>query len=130
MRQQINELPQNSVIIIEAATVLSRIADNNYWNTITAQKIEFLRSEIKPLFRTVSQSDFKAMRFSKDVLEISLALLSQQQDLFDTLKLGLIEQISDLPLDIPLVAREQIFIKTAQQNHYWSNCTDKPYWTS
>jgi len=131
LRQQIKDLPKNSVIIIEAATPLSKIADDNYWNTLSDKKLEFLRSEIKPLFRTVSQVDFKAMRFSKDVLEISVSLLIKESgdkeeiERFNTLKEGLIEQVSELPLSVPMVAREQQIIKTAQQNHFWSNCTDE-----
>lgn len=124
LRLQIKELPKSSVIIVEAATQLNTIVDNNYWNTLTTQKFEFLRNEIKPLFRTVSQADFKAMRFDKDVLEISLALLSEEKEKFDTLKEGLVEQISELPLAVPMVVREESLIKAAQQNHYWENCSD------
>ena len=125
LRQQISELPKHSVIIIEAATDLNKMTDDNYWQTLTAQKIEFLHHQIKPLFRTVSQADFKAMRFSKDVLEISLAFLSEQTEQFDTLKEGLIEQISELPLTVSMVARQETLIKSAQNNYFWSNCTDE-----
>ncbi len=124
LRQQINELPKKSVTIIEAASVLAKIADENYWTVLSTQKIEFLRNEIKPLFRTLSQVDFKAMRFNKDVLALSLILLNEQQDQFDTSKDGIIAQISELPLAVPMVAKEQALIKNAQQNQYWSNCTD------
>jgi type I restriction enzyme R subunit len=130
LRLQIQELPRNSVVIIEAATALNQIADDNYWTQLNSQKIEFLRHEIKPLFRTIAQADFKAMRFSKDVLEISLALLSkasgskEEKDQFETLKDGLVEQISGLPLAVPMVAREENLIKNAQNLYYWSNCTD------
>jgi type I restriction enzyme R subunit len=130
LRQHIQELPKNSVVIIEAASALHQIADHNYWTQLNTQKIEFLRHEIKPLFRTVSQVDFKAMRFYKDVLEISLALLdkptwsNEEKIRFETLKDGLVEQISELPLSVPIVAREQDLIKTSQHKHYWSNCTD------
>lgn len=124
VRQQIRELPASSVIIIEAATALNHIADDNYWTHLTPQKIEFLRSDIKPLFRTVSQADFKAMRFEKDVLEISLAHLSEEKATFETLKEGLVEQIGELPLSVNIVAKEAALIKRAQQNHYWSTCRD------
>ncbi len=130
LRRQIQELPKNSVVIIEAATALNQIADDNYWTQLNAQKLEFLRHEIKPLFRTIAQADFKAMRFSKDVLEISLALLNianwskEEKDQFETLKESLVEQIGELPLTVPMVAREESLIKNAQQNYYWSNCTD------
>jgi type I restriction enzyme R subunit len=117
LRRQIRELPNFSVIIIEAATPLSYIADDNYWTHLTPQKIEFLRNEIKPLFRTVSQVDFNAMRFEKDVLEISLSLLSGEKVKFETLKEGLIEQIGELPLSVHIVAREAALIKGAQRIH-------------
>jgi len=124
LRRQIQELPASSVVIIEAATALNQIADDNYWTHLTLQKFEFLRNQIKPLFRTVSQVDFKAMRFEKDVLEISLALLSGEKSKFETLKEGLVEQISELPLSVNIVAREAALIKSAQQNYYWSTCSD------
>lgn len=124
LRQQIQNLPTSSVVIIEAATVLDQIADDNYWTRLTPQKIEFLRSEIKPLFRTVSQVDFKAMRFERDILEISLALLCREKQKFETLKDGLMEQISELPLSVNIVAREETLIKYAQENHYWATVND------
>ena len=124
LRHQIRELPPSSVIVMEAATALDQIADDNYWTHLTPQKFEFLRNQIKPLFRTVSQVDFKAMRFEKDVLEISLAFLSGEKAKFATLKDGLVEQIGELPLSVHMVARQSILIQNAQQHHYWSNCTD------
>jgi len=124
LRRQIQELPAASVVIIEAATALNQIADDNYWTHLMPQKFEFLRNQIKPLFRTVSQVDFKAMRFEKDVLEISLALLSGEKTKFETLKEALVEQIGELPLSVNIVARQAALIKSAQQNHYWSTCSD------
>jgi type I restriction enzyme R subunit len=123
-RHQIRDLPASSVVIIEAATALDRIIDDNYWTRLTPQKIEFLRDRIKPLFRTVSQVDFKAMRFEKDVLETSLALLSDEKTKFETLKAGLIEQIGELPLSVHIVARQATLIRNAQQDHFWATCTD------
>ncbi|WP_028579249.1 type I restriction endonuclease subunit R [Desulfogranum japonicum] len=125
LRQQIAELPATSVVILEAATQLNQIADDNYLTTLSPQKIEFLRSQIKPLFRTVSQVDFKAMRFEKDVLEISLALLSDEKKMFNTLKDALIQQIGELPLSVNIVARKKDIILDSQKNHYWTTCTDQ-----
>jgi type I restriction enzyme R subunit len=124
LRQQLEELPQASVIIIEAAAILNQIADENYWTNLTPQKLEFLRNEIKPLFRTVSQVDFKAMRFTKDVLEISLALLAGEKEKFAVLQEGLIEQIGQLPLSVNIVARQRTLIESSQQSRYWAACTD------
>ncbi len=123
--RQIRELPGSSVVIIEAAPALDQISDKNFWTRLTPQKLEFLRSRIKPLFRVVSQVDFKAMRFEKDVLDISLALLSGEKIRFDTLKDGLVEQIGELPLSVHIVARQAALIQSAQRNTYWESCTDE-----
>lgn len=124
LREQIDELPKDSVIILEAQKELAPLLDDNYWLKITSEKVDFLRSFVKPLFRTISQVDFKAMRFEKDVLETSLALLSQETNKFETLKDNLVETISELPLSVNTVEKEEVLIRTAQTNHYWASITD------
>jgi len=120
LRKQISELPQSSVVIKEAATVLHRLEEENYWITLNHQKLEFLRSEIKPLFRTVSEADFKAMRFEKELLEFSLAHLNEEKERADTLKEGIVELISELPLSVNFVKTQEPLIRAAQSNHYWA----------
>jgi type I restriction enzyme R subunit len=127
LRLQIQELPQNSVVIQESATDLQKIEDENFWTKLTHEKIEFLRTIIKPLFRTVSQTDFKAMRFQKDLLEISLAKLADEKEKFETLKDNIVELVGELPLSVNLVAREEAMIKLAQTNHYWATATDETF---
>ncbi len=120
LRKQIADLPPGSVVIKEAATALHRLEEENFWITLSHQKLEFLRAEIKPLFRTVSEADFKAMRFEKDLLEFSLARLNENKEQAETLKDGLVEQISELPLSINFVKAEESLIRAAQTNHYWA----------
>jgi type I restriction enzyme R subunit len=120
LKVQIHELPKNSVVIMDAQADLETLEDDNFWNRLTHDKIEFLRTTIKPLFRTISLVDFKAMRFEKDVLETSLAHLSEEKERFAVLKDALIEQISELPLSVNIVAREEALIKEAQTNHFWA----------
>lgn len=120
LRQQIAALPGASVVIKEAAPALARLDEENYWISLTPQKLDFLRTEIKPLFRTVSEVDFKAMRFERDLLDYSLALLSHEKERAETLKDGIIERISELPLAVPFVKQEEVLIRAAQTNHYWA----------
>jgi type I restriction enzyme, R subunit len=120
LRRQIAELPQTSVVIKEAAVPLARLEEENFWIALTHQKLEFLRAEIKPLFRTVSEADFKAMRFERDLLEYSLAKLRDEKARAETLKDGIIEQISELPLSINFVRAEEVLIRAAQANPYWA----------
>ncbi len=127
LRKQISELPKNSVTIHDAATDLRKIGDDNFWTKLTHEKIEFMRTSIKPLFRTVSQTDFKAMRFEKDLLEASLAKLADEKDKFETLKDNIVEIIGELPLSVNIVAREETTIKAAQTNHFWATATDETF---
>lgn len=127
LRQQIQELPQKSIFIQDAAIDLQKIEDENFWTKLNHEKIEFLRVAIKPLFRTVSQTDFKAMRFQKDLLETSLAKLSNEKAKYETLKDNIVEIIGELPLSVNVVAKEEAIIKLAQTNHYWAKATDEAF---
>ena len=69
-------------IILEAKNELQRLEDENFWSNLSVEKIEFLRNFVKPLLRTVSDADFKAMRFEKDILEVSLAHLTDEKENF------------------------------------------------
>ncbi len=127
LKKQIETLPQNSIVILDVKHELQRLEDENFWNQLTSDKIEFLSSVVKPLFRTVSETDFKAMRFEKDILEISLAKLSEEADKFESLKESIIEEISELPLSVNIIAKEKELIRKSQTNHFWSVITENEF---
>lgn len=127
LRLQIVALPKDSVVIREATATLSRLEEENFWITLNHKKLEFLRAEIKPLFRTVSEADFKTMRFERDLLEYSLALLNEENEQANTIKEGIVEQISELPLSVSFVKQEEALIRASQTNHYWSNADEDAF---
>jgi len=120
LKIQIESLPKNSVVILDARHELQRLEDENFYTLFTPDKIEFLRSFVKPLFRTISGVDFKAMRFEKDIVEVSLAKLADEKEKFATLKDSIIEEIGELPLSVNIVANEEQIIKQSQTNHFWA----------
>lgn len=127
LRAQIAELPQASVVIKEAAAALARLDEKNFWITLSHERLEFLRAEIKPLFRTVSEADFKAMRFERDLLEYSLAVLNEDKEQAETIKEGIVEQISELPLSVSFVKQEEALIRAAQTSHYWAKADEDAF---
>jgi type I restriction enzyme R subunit len=127
IRKQVESLPKNSVVIMEAKHELQRLEDENFWNNLTADKIEFLEAVVKPLLRTVSDVDFKAMRFEKDIVEVSLAHLAGETEKFETLKESIIEEIGELPLSIEIVAREKELIRQSQNNHFWATINENKF---
>jgi type I restriction enzyme R subunit len=124
---QIATLPYNSVVIMEVKHELQRLEDENFWNYLTDDKLEFLRTVIKPLFRTIADADFKGMRFEKDIVEVSLAHLANEKDKYDTLRDSIIEEIGELPLSVNIVAKEEQLIKNSQTNHYWATITEEKF---
>ncbi len=127
IKTQVSGLPKNSVVIMEAKHELQRLEDENFWTNLTADKIELLDTVVKPLLRTVSDIDFKAMRFEKDIVEVSLAHLADQKEKFETLKDSIMEEIGELPLSINIVAKEQELIRQSQSNHFWSTVTEEKF---
>ena len=127
LRQQIASLPKNSIVILDAQSELQRLEEDNFWNLLTDDKLDFLRMVVKPLLRTLSDIDFKAMRFEKDILEVSLAQLNQEADKFEALKESIVEEISELPLTVSLIAKEATLIRKAQTNNFWATITEEQF---
>lgn len=127
LRNQIASLPKNSVVILDAQSELQRLEEDNFWNLLTNDKLDFLRLVVKPLLRTVSDVDFKAMRFEKDILEVSFAHLCEEKDKFEALKDSIIEEISELPLTVSSIKKEAELIRKAQTNNYWATITEERF---
>lgn len=127
LRLQTAALPKESVVIKEAAAALARLDEENFWISLSHDRLEFLRAEIKPLFRTVSDADFKAMRFERDLLEYSLAVLKEDKEQAETLKEGIVELISELPLSVSFVRLEETLIRAAQANYYWAKADEDAF---
>jgi len=127
LRTQIAAFPAQSVAIMEAQPLLAQCREESFWEPLTAERIAFLRHAVQPLFRVVSQADFKAMRFEKDLLEASLAHLKNEKEKYRALTENLIAQIGELPLAVNIVAQEAGLIQKAQTNHYWATMTDQTF---
>lgn len=124
-RKQISELPRNSVVVLDAKTDLVKVLEDSFWEKIDPDKLQFLHSKIKPLFRTISNVDFKAMRFEKDILEFSIANLMEEKEIKKILLDAILEKIAELPLTVNIVAKEKELIQISQTNEYWENISEE-----
>lgn len=127
LKLQIATLPATSVVILDARHDLQRLDDPNFFNLLSPDKIDFLRSFVKPLLRTISTADFKAMRFEKDIVEVSLAQLAGEKEKYDMLRDSIIEEIGELPLTVNVVAAEEILIRKAQTAFFWTEVTEADF---
>ncbi len=127
IKLQIASLPKNSIVILDAQNELASLNNPDFFEHMTAGKIDFLRSTVKPLLRAVSEANFKAMRFEKDIVEVSLSHLSGDKNKFEALKASIIEEISELPLTINTVAEKEPLIRKAQTNHFWAGIDENRF---
>lgn len=119
LRNDIKDLPPNSVIVLEAQSDLEPVKDNDYWRIITLEKIDDLRRVIAPVMRAKSQGDFKAIRFEIDVVDLATAHVSRELEKYGALKDAVIEQVKELPLSINIVRKEKGFIESVCQTAWW-----------
>ena len=119
LKNEIAELPANSVIVLEAQSDLEVLRDDDYWRNLTDQKIDDLRRIIAPVMRAKSQADFKAIRFEINVVDMTTAHLLKELEKYETIKDAVIEQINELPLSINIVKKEKDYIETVTQPVWW-----------
>ncbi len=124
IRENIEALPKNSVVILDNQQALEQVSDDNFWISVTDERFEYLRMHISPLMRALSDADFKAMRFELDGIEAQTAKLAGDEDRYDVLKETIIEKVSELPLTVNVVEREKEWIEKVQSNHFWITATD------
>jgi type I restriction enzyme R subunit len=123
LKAEIAYLPQNNVVILDARTKLEQI-DLNYWSDLTKEKIEFLQKEIAPLMRTRSGEDYEAMYFELKVLLYSIAKIDEKQEkklrenLLSRSAKVIIEMVSDLPLNVNVVAKQKDLINSVLTGGY------------
>jgi type I restriction enzyme R subunit len=120
-------LPTNSVTILDAQSELSRLNNPDFWNSIDESKLSFLKHTIQPLMRTISDVDFKAMRFERDVIEISIAHLADDKNKYQALSESIIEKIQELPMSVNIVNKEDSFIQKTRTAHFWSTANDDSF---
>lgn len=120
----INLLPLNSIVIRDAISLVNQVKDDTFWERLAPNSLDFLEENIKPLLRTISGVEYKAMRFEKDLIELSIAQLSEDQAKFDTLKLAVIEEIADLPLTVNTVAKHRDLILKSQTDYFWNELSE------
>lgn len=112
LRADIAKLPENNVVVLDAKPKIERL-DDNFWKMLNDEKKLYLQKEIAPLMRARSNEDFKAMSFELNTIQLSIARLEQNGEKIEMLEQIIIEKISDLPLSVNTVAKQQNLIEEA-----------------
>ena len=124
IREDITALPKNSVVILDNQKSIEKVSNDNFWISITDEKLDYLRIHVSPLMRVLSDADFKAMRFELDGIETQIARLAGDEERYEILKETIIEKVSELPMTVNVVERERELIEKVQSNHFWIIASD------
>jgi type I restriction enzyme R subunit len=124
LRAVVAALPANNVVVLENQAHVARVSDGRYWARLKREQLGFLRQTIAPILRAASGTDFKALRFETDVIELSTALLARNHDAFKALRDVVTEQVAELPLGVNLVAKERDLIDAVLRPAWWDDVDD------
>ena len=125
LRADIAALPANNVVVAEAEKDLAVVRDDAFWDRLSAKDIGFLRTTITPVMRVRTDVDFKSMRFEKDLVELSTALLAKNDETTLALKGIVLAQVEELPISVNVVARERDLIESVKRDHWWTDVSDE-----
>lgn len=125
LQKMLAQLPENSVIVLDAQSILAKVQAPHFWDRMQEEHFSFLEGIIAPTLRAISASDFNAMRFEKDVVEASIALLLGDNVQLKRLEEVITTQVSELPLTINIVAKEQDLIQNVLRPHYWTTVSEE-----
>lgn len=125
LKQDIQTLPENNVVVLDNRTYLENVKDESFWQFLTKEKLEYLRTTIAPIMRAQSGVDFKAIRFQVDNIDLSTALLLQNQDSVNVLAESIKNQLSELPLNVNTVAENKELIEHAMSDNFWLTLSEE-----
>lgn len=124
IQEDLKSLPQNSVIVLDRKEYLDQVQNEAFWKKLYFGEIDYLRINVAPAMRAKSDADFKAMHFELDIVDLAAAKLGGYDEQFETLKEGIIETVSELPLTVNIVAKEKAYIEKVQSKNFWLTFTD------
>jgi type I restriction enzyme, R subunit len=124
LRDDLDSLPKNNVIVSDQSAEIAKIKPQQFWHQLCADGIAYLRQTIAPVLRARSGIDMKAMRFETDLVCLSEATLNESKETIEAIKESIIEQVSELPLNVNLVRKEETLIQSVMQPSWWTNMAD------
>jgi type I restriction enzyme R subunit len=124
LRADLAALPANNVVVLEHQRDLAPVRGDGFWTRLGADDLAYLRRTIAPILRARSNADFKALRFETDVVDYGTALLENTGDTMDALRETIVEQVSELPLGVNLVAKERELIDAVLGARWWETADD------
>lgn len=127
LQADIDKLPKNNVSVLEKQAELAVTGAPEYWDRLEVNGVSYLNITIAPILRVRSDVDFKAMRFEISVVDLGTAQIQKNEESSKAIRESIVEQVSELPLSVNVVAKERDFIESVLRDQWWNNLTEEKF---
>jgi type I restriction enzyme R subunit len=123
IRNQIGLIPLESFSVKKVFKEVRDAWENEFWNYITPNKIDFLKLKVAPLLRFVSDVNADVAFFTNKMEKLGLLLLQKRdnQSTIDSIK----EDVSLLPTNLSQVGEHIVHINEVLSNEFWKGTSLK-----
>lgn len=119
IRADITKLPLDSFTVKQHLKDIREVFEDEWWNFLTANKIELLRLKVAPLLRFAAAGSLAEAFFTSKMERIGLNLL-QQKDIVNA-SADIKEEVDLLPRNLPQVTPYAALIHDMLSNQWWQN---------
>lgn len=121
LRADISRIPLDSFTVKKQLKDIREAWDDDFWNYISKQKIEFLRMKVSPLLRFVTGVNLAETFFTSKLERLGLATL-QKKDISNLIE-SIKEDVSLLPTNLQQIKIHQSLIESILGKSFWQNVT-------
>jgi len=121
IRNYIGLIPLESFSVKKVYKEVSEAWEDEFWNYITPNKIEFLQLKVAPLLRFVSDVNADEAFFTNKMEKCGLLLLQKRDNklTIDSIK----EDVSLLPTNLSQVSENIVHLNEVLSNEFWKSIT-------
>lgn len=123
LKGDIAALPMGSVTVKDSAAKVDQVLKDPFWAGFSSHALEFLERNILRLMRSRQGEDYDSLLFDVDVMELQRGLLSNNQELMNSMIEKIVEKVSDLPLTLNQVLAKERIITSVKDGNYFKNMT-------
>jgi len=123
LRDMISKIPLESFSVKKVFRDISDAWDDDFWNYMTPEKLEFLKMKVSPLLRFVPGLNVPESFFTSKMDRCGLFLLENKD--IKVIRESINEDVSLLPLTLPQISLHKVLINDILTGNFWADISLK-----
>ncbi|KKG32706.1 type I restriction endonuclease subunit R [Methanosarcina mazei] len=115
----IESLPKDSVSVREHLQEVEKALSPKLWNNIAVDPIGFLQKKIMPLMKFKPDVNLKEATFTLRCEKLAYALLGNDREEVDRLKISIAEMVDRLPRTLDAVRAKEVLMDNVLSRSFW-----------